>query len=207
MKPFLTVHHADPRVFFVKTISESEKCAVIDLQIHVCRFVLHEPNQGFAYCMSSANRAFVSSPMIKGRFEGYSGGWFGCSDVCLFNGLPVCNTTQLSHAVHLVRIWLGKGNWSIWKGRPKVGLFLRVAALHLGNLSLVLPPHLCLSLHPAFVTHVVITAQREGSVCSCRILQPAGAPANTQMNTVKNASWSSMKGPASECKCKIVHAT
>ncbi|XP_028252433.1 vascular endothelial growth factor Ab isoform X7 [Parambassis ranga] len=39
-----------------------------------------------------------------------------------------------------------------------------------------------------FVSHVVISAQTGENVCLYRILLPAGAPANTQTNTVKNAS-------------------
>lgn len=36
---------------------------------------------------------------------------------------PVCNTTQLSHAIQLVGLCLGKANWSIRKGWPKGDLF------------------------------------------------------------------------------------
>ncbi|KAF3849756.1 hypothetical protein F7725_019475 [Dissostichus mawsoni] len=43
-------------------------------------------------------------------------------------------------------------------------------------------------LHLIFVSHVVSTAQRGESVCSCRIPLPADAPANIRTNTVKNAS-------------------
>lgn len=36
--------------------------------------------------------------------------------------LPACNTTQLSHSEPLVKLWLGRTNWSVCRGWPKGGL-------------------------------------------------------------------------------------
>lgn len=153
----------------------------------MCRFVLHEMNRGFAYCMSNTNRASMSGPIIEGVFG-------GVERVILLLGylpapwLPVCNTTQLSHAVPNKNVpWKSKAEHTtrLTERWP----FFWVATVHCHNLSLPLPPHLCLSLLcTVFVSHVVKTARTGRSVCSCRILLPVGVPANTQMNTVKNAS-------------------
>lgn len=107
MTSFLTVHQADPWVFFIK--SESEKCAVIDLQVkaNVCCFVSHEVNRSFAYCMSNTNTAFVRGPINEGGFGGVAGQFllFGCLPA---QQLPARTTTQLSHAVRIGRLWKRK---------------------------------------------------------------------------------------------------
>lgn len=62
--------------------------------------MLHELNQGFAYCMSNTNRAFVSGPIIDGVFGGRGEGnftaWmFACSAVtCVqYDPTVTCSTT------------------------------------------------------------------------------------------------------------------
>lgn len=48
---------------------------VIDLQFNanMCHFVLHEPNQSFAHCMSNTYKAFASGPINEGGFGGRGG--------------------------------------------------------------------------------------------------------------------------------------
>lgn len=97
MNSFLTQHQADPWVFFIKSSPlarvESEKCAV---KANMCCFVLHEPVQSFAQCMSNTCKAFVSGPINEGGSGGRGGGWFYCLNICLLCG-NLCATLPNCH--------------------------------------------------------------------------------------------------------------
>lgn len=171
--------------------SESEKCAILDLRFKadMCRFVLHELVQSFAFRISNTYKAFVSGPINEGGLGGVRTGnftaWiFACSVGTCLQYYPTITCSTTCRAVP----WKSKVEHK--KDLTWGWQFLWMVTLHCDNphLSLFLSISVCVSFCPVFVSHVVITAQKGESVCSCRTLWPVGAPANTQRNTVKIAN-------------------
>lgn len=72
MKPFLTVHQKDPRVFFVEPFP-SERCAVTSLPDKMRLFMLHEPNRSFTFLHVHTKEGNSERSLVKEGLGGKGG--------------------------------------------------------------------------------------------------------------------------------------
>lgn len=167
MKPFLTVHQTDPRLFFVERFL-SERCAVTSLPDNMRLFMLHEPNRSFSFLHAKSKEGNSEQRLIKEGFCRVVGGSFYCLDACLLGGHLCAILARQQTRPAVTR----KSKQESMTGQTDGWPFdKKDETVHCSNLSLSLSlsPPLSLCLRPAFVSHVVITAQTGESVCSCRI--------------------------------------
>lgn len=124
MKSFLTELQAGPWVFFIKSWSfvRVRVRSVVQLtcsskSICVVLCCMDRSRALLIACLTHTRHLWVVQSMREGL-----GAWGRVILLLEYSPAlwePVCNTTQLSHAIQLVGLGLGKANWSIRKGWPK----------------------------------------------------------------------------------------